>query len=303
MAQAHAALELIEESTFTIRVADRTIAGLSVESRWEGLTKFKRAATGESLIMLMAERRVISGSPDLLHWLGLIADEHFVTVPTTTLPDGRVVPSFQYARYPASKGADGRLVLDPAAKPWVSITYHNAAAACDAAGYELARETQELAVRHLVCQVDANWTGGKVGHGTIYQGLHRGTVGSAQAADYVAGEDERSWHVLPNGERIYGLAGNIYTYVHDDVQGDERGLVAGRLNADSPSLMTAPHQSKQKGMGYRPDGDRGWSGLALVRGGCWHGGDDAGVFALLYAYPDNAGDDVGFRYTKPSTGL
>jgi hypothetical protein len=294
-----AALELIEERTFTARLHDRNITGLAVESSWEGFTKFRHATSGLHLIVLDGEKRVVTGSPALLSSLGLLVDEHFVTVPETTLPNGRVVPSFKYSRYPASKGADGKLVLSASAKPWININFSEAGAACEAAGYQLARESQELAIRLNVVQQDANWTGGKVGEGSVYQGLHLGTVSSAQAADYVSDNpDERSWHVLSTGEKVYGLAGNIWTWTFDDVQGNEKGLVAGHIETDSISLTSAPYPSREKGMGYRTDGGSDWSGNALVRGGYWSDEDDAGVFRLGDGWPDRRYGVVGFRCTK-----
>ncbi len=230
----------------------------------------------------------------------LAVAEHFVLIPRTTLPGDLVVESFWYARYPASKGADGKLVHDISAKPWVSVTFDQASSAAETAGMQLVRESQELAVRHLICQQPENWTSGKVGEGSVYQGLHRGTVSSAQAADYKASDDERNWHVLPGGERVYGVAGNVWTWTHDDVQGDERGLVAGRITSDSISLTTAPYPSKQKGMGYRDSDGFSASGRALIRGGYWYGGGVAGVFTLGYADPRYSYDDVGFRCTKPA---
>jgi hypothetical protein len=293
-----AALELIEERTFTARLNDRNITGLAVESAWEGFTKFRHATSGLHLIVLDAEKRVVSGSPSLMSNLGLVSDEHFVTVPETLLPNGRIVPAFKYAKYPASKDDNGALQLSASAKPWVNVNFNAAAAACSAVGYELARESQELAIRLHVVQQAENWTGGAVGIGKVFQGLHKGTVRSAQTADYVSDDpEERSWHVLTNGEKVYGLAGNIYTWTSDDVQGDSNGLCT-RLADDSPSLIVAPYASGQFGMGWRPDGARDWSGGALIRGGYWNDGDNAGVFRLGYATPSYAVDFVGFRCTK-----
>lgn len=231
-------------------------------------------------------------------------DSDFVLIPQTALQraDGSVlvVSAFWYARYPASKDADSAVMHSFTDKPWVNVKFNDAVRACSAAGLQLARESQELVVRHLICQQPENWTGGEVGVGQVYQGLHLGTVSSAQAADHVSpNANARSWHVLPGGERVYGVAGNIYTLAFDDVQGDARGLVAGRLRADSISLTTAPFSSRDAGMGYRTAGDDDWSGGALVRGGYWVGGDDAGVFYLGYACPGYAGGGVGFRCTKP----
>lgn len=235
------------------------------------------------------------------HATASAAEDHFVTVPDTTLPDGRFVPSFKYAKYPCSKGLDGKIVFDASPKPWVNINYHDAALECHTQGYQLSRETQELAIRLNVAQQDSNWTGGKVGVGKVCQGLHKGTVSSAQAADYSSDDpEERSWHWLSNGERVYGLAGNIWTWTFDDVQGNDQGVVAGRIAADSISLTTAPYPSEKKGMGYRPSGGADWSGHALIRGGYWHSGDDAGVFYLDGGWPGGGGNSVGFRCTKPA---
>ncbi len=298
MSKASAALTITEERTFSAQLGGRTVAGLAVAGAWEGFTKYT-AANGTHLIVLDSDPTVFTGTPALLSTLGLLAEEHFVLIPRTTLPGGLAVEAFWYARYPASKGADGKLLHDISAKPWVNVTFEQAGDAAGAGGMQLVRESQELAVRHLICQQPENWTSGKVGEGSVYQGLHRGTVSSAQAADYKASDDERNWHVLPGGERVYGVAGNVWTWTHDDVQGDECGHVASRIASDSISLTTAPYPSKQKGMGYRTDGDSDWSGYALVRGGCWYDGDVAGVFRLGYTDPRGSRVYVGFRCTKP----
>ncbi|MRV72533.1 hypothetical protein GJ700_12515 [Duganella sp. FT92W] len=296
-----AALELIEERTFSARLNGHTVTGLQVAGTWEGLTKFHHPASSLHLIVRDSDKRLVDGSPTLMFALGLTegGNEHFVLVPETLLPNGTLVPAFLYARYPASKGDDGKLQLSPSAKPWVNVSYREAVAACADAGYQLARETQELAIRLNVVNQPGNWTGGAVGAGQVYQGLHLGKVSSAQAADFVSPEaDERSWHVLSTGERVYGLAGNIHTWVFDDVQGDADGIVARRFDERSLSLVTPPYGSRQCGMGWRPDADANWSGRALVRGGYWNDGDYAGVFSLLSGSPDIRSGDVGFRCTK-----
>ena len=102
---------------------------------------------------------------------------------------------------------------------------------------------------------------------------------------------------LSNGEKVCDLNGNVFSWVFDDVQGDENGLT-GKIAADSISLTTAPYPSEEKGMGWRPDRERDWSGYALVRGGCWSSGSRAGVFSLGGGYPDYRNDGIGFRCTK-----
>ena len=64
-----AALQLIEERTFTARLNDRSITGLAVASAWEGFTKYA-TADGAHLVVLDAEQRIVTGTPTLLRQLG-----------------------------------------------------------------------------------------------------------------------------------------------------------------------------------------------------------------------------------------
>jgi hypothetical protein len=223
----------------------------------------------------------------------------FVTVPATTLPGGHIEPSFEVGRYLCSKGAGGAAVIDAALPPWVSINYADARAACTAAGFNLITERQALALAINIAGVAANWTGGAVGEGSLHQGLRNDSVDSAQPGDFVpADADEQRWFELSNGERICDAAGNAFSWVFDNVQGDEQGLVAHAFAADSPSIASAPHASLERGVGWRPDAGRDWSGCALFRGGCFLSGDYAGVFRLGGGWPDGAYVLVGFRCTK-----
>jgi len=86
--------------------------------------------------------------------------------------------------------------------------------------------------------------------------------------------------------------------VFDDVQGDENGIVACGFSDDSPSLTTSPYPSMQRGAGWQPRKGADWSGLALIRGGCFGSEDYAGVFGLYGGSPDGRSDGVGFRCTK-----
>lgn len=223
----------------------------------------------------------------------------FITVPEVTLPGGIVVPSFRVGQFAASKGADGLVAVTAEGAPWVRINYHDAAAACAAAGLAMITETQWLAIATDAARQDCNWTKGKVGHGKLFSGIRKGNVDSAQPGTYEP-EDakERRWLTLSNGERICDINGNVWQWVRDDVHGDEQGLTT-IIKADSPSLTTAPYPSMKKGMGFRPDGECDWSGRALIRGGCWLSGRDAGAFYLGYVWPSNAYDIVGFRCTLP----
>ena len=223
----------------------------------------------------------------------------FITVPDTTLPCGTVVPSFQVGQFAASQSDDGKAIVVADRKPWSRINYHNAKKACTDAGYSLITELQYLAIAHQIVNQPDNWNSGKVGEGEVYRGIHKWNVEEAQAGTYESDDpEERRWHVLANGERVYDFSGNIYSWVFDDVQGDENGIIAKPFDKASPTVTTAPYGNREHGIGDTSIGDGNWSGSALIRGGCWGSDDRAGVFGLGDGWPDYDGDVVGFRCTK-----
>lgn len=221
----------------------------------------------------------------------------YITVPEVTLPNGTVVPSFRVGQFACSKGADGKATITAEGTPWVRINYADAKAACKSIGSEMITELQWLAIAHDVANQDCNWTGGKVGQGDLFQGLRNDTVSSAQPSTFVSqDETEQRWLTLSNGERICDLNGNVYQWIHDNVQGDENGIIARDFAEDSPSITTPQFPSEENGMGNYEVWD--WSGFALVRGGCWNSGSRAGVFYLDGGWPGGERDYVGFRCTK-----
>lgn len=227
------------------------------------------------------------------------AEDLFVTVPEVTLPNGVVVLSFKVGQYYCSKGTDGKAAVTANGTPWVRINYAEARQACADIGGALLTELQALAIAFDVAHQDVNWTGGKVGAGTLIQGLHNDTVRAGQAGDYIQyDEGEDRFFTLSNGQVICDVAGNIYSWIFDDVQGDEQGMVSKAFAEDSPSIATAPYASMKMGMGWRPAAGDNWSGRALVRGGYWGDGAYAGVFILDGDWPDYRLDYVGFRCTK-----
>ncbi|WP_209308743.1 SUMF1/EgtB/PvdO family nonheme iron enzyme [Methylotenera oryzisoli] len=223
----------------------------------------------------------------------------FVTVPETTLPCGIVVPAFMVGKYATSQSDDGKAIIVADRKPWTNINYHNANAACIEAGYQMITETQWLAIAHNVANVDANWTKGKVGEGKLFRGIREGNVSSAQAGDFEpTDKKERRWLTLSNGEQICDLNGNVFSWVFDDLHGDEKGVINKSFDTTDPSISTAPYPTLEKGMGWRPNYETSWSGVALVRGGYWLSGDRAGVFRLSSGWPVDDYGGVGFRCTK-----
>ena len=233
----------------------------------------------------------------------------FVQVPETKLPDfiradgttipGMTVPAFKVGKYITGR-TDDQLAITASALPWVEINFSDSKAEAEKAGLKLITELQYLALAHNIAGVAINWTGGIVGEGSLYQGLHDDTVEEAQAGDYEPEEEsERRWFELSTGERIYDIAGNCYTWIFDDVQGNENGIVASAFAEDSPSITTAPASSMEKGVGWYPRHGANWSGVALVRGGCWRSYGNAGVFSLGSDHPDYGDDYIGFRCTLP----
>jgi hypothetical protein len=190
---------------------------------------------------------------DLRAKIRALLPSEFAKVPETTLPNGLIVPAFQVSRFMCTIDDDGKATVLDDGVPTFDISYFDAIKACDAAGVKLIRETQALALAWNIYNVAANWTGGKVGEGKLFQGLRNGTVDEVQSNDYEPEDaDECRWFVLSNGERIYDVAGHLFTWVFDDIHGDDQGVVANEFAADSISLTTPPHPSMEKGIGWRP---------------------------------------------------
>jgi len=224
----------------------------------------------------------------------------FIPIPETTLPDGTIVPTFHVSQYVCTQGADGKAAVTAEGAPWVRINFEEAKAACIAAGYALLTERQWLAIAVNAAAQACNWNGGAVGKGRLAQGLRQDTVSGPQPGDYLPDDpDEQRFLTLSNGELICDLNGNVYQWIFDDVQGDERGIVARAFSPASSSITSAPFASLTKGMGWQPSPDADWSGLALIRGGFWVSGSVAGAFSLGGDWPDRRGDLVGFRCTQP----
>lgn len=290
---------LTPEQTFTARAGDHLVHGLRETSTWEGLRKLVDNAGRH--IIIKADGSVVDATPALLHDLNLtvLADDGYIQMPATTLPNGHIEPAFKVAARPCSEGDDGAPLVDGKAKPRVNMSYRKAKDWLLGAGLKMLTAAQGLAIAINIASVDENWTGGKVGEGEIYRGLYRGTVSGAQAADYVSPhENERRWHKLTTGAIIWDFSGNVFCWMHDNLHGDEEGLVKGSIPADSMLLTSAPAPSQTKGVGYIPSGPLSWNGRALVRGGCWSSGGDAGVFLVSGDWPDYGVSDVGVRSTK-----
>ena len=225
-------------------------------------------------------------------------NQDLVVIPKTRLPSGLVIPTFRAGRYMSTVTAKGTVDIRADATPTVRINYHDARKAAEASGLRLLSEKRALAIAVNVASVGANWSGGEVGVGQLKQGLRKWSVKGVQRNDYAPqDQDESRAFLLSNGEPIFDVASHIYSWVFDDVQGDEDGIVARRFAKDSLSITCAPAPSMEKGVGWYPDAGDNWSGLALIRGGYWSSGVSAGLFRLDVWDPRGEGGSVGFRCT------
>lgn len=300
-------VQLHEEKTFAAKFGERVLHGL-LREQWHGLDRLIDA-NGRDLIL--NNGKVVKGHPDLLRELGAISTPPagFIRVPggTLKLANGAVhiVPDFYVAQRKASKGDDGKIVIDAGRKPWVNLTFAEMKAAAAAAGQNLMTGSQHLVLALDIAEQDINWTGGKVGEGEIYRGLHRGTVSGPVDGNYTSHHaNERRWHQLSTGERIEDFSGLVFEALIDDLYGDDDGLLTEESFASgSPYITAPPFPSCEKGTGYHPSAGADWSGGALVRGGRWLSDDRAGVFRLYYWYPDRRCGFVGFRCTLPAEPL
>lgn len=292
-----------QEGSFVVNVGVLAVSGLFNKPMDYGLDCFEDRNGDFIIIDTDNDGEVIKCSAKFSTALNLdLLEPGFVPVPASTIIWGNKVievPAFKIEQYLGSVDADGKAICTTTGKPKNNISQTEAAAACIKAGRNITRGSQALAVSLNIASVAANWTGGEVGKGELYCGLHRGTVNGPVTNDYVSPHDnERRYHILSNGHKIYDWSGHLYEHLFDDIHGDENGVVKGSIPADSPYLTCAPFPSDEKGMGNFPDGPLSWSGDALIRGGCWGSGDHAGAFYLGDWDPGSRDAGVGFRSTK-----
>ena len=226
----------------------------------------------------------------------------FVLVPATTLPCGTTVTAFSVSPWLAARGSGGRVLLSETAPPWVNIDYHAARRACLSSGLSLLTELQALAIAHNLASQGINWSGGAVGAGNLFQGLHRGGFGAVQPPCVTSPDPrERRWHELSNGQRIHDFVGNAFSWVFDDVQGNCDGIVTHAFAPDSPTVTGAPGAPLQQGLGWWPKVGNTWYGRALARGSSGSSREAAGIFTVIDERPRAQRPYVGFRCALPGS--
>ncbi len=219
-------------------------------------------------------------------------DELFLTVPQVILLDGTIIPSFQVARYVASKAHLEMLnnnVTVPIAEamPWVKVTLDEAKAACQEMGGRLITATQWLAIAYDIAHQASNWDSGIVGVGNLFQGLEQKTVENIKPGNYVSPDHNvQRWFTLSNGEKICDMNGNVYEWVFDDIQDSRNRFVAKPIDKYFIALITFQLKNNERSR-------------VLDRGSYWSSVLNAGMFNLDQFYGfDFSYDAIGFRCTK-----
>jgi formylglycine-generating enzyme required for sulfatase activity len=276
----------------------------------------------------------------------------YVPVPAYILPDGIAVAQFCVMKYEAKQSTNsigtrnirsksnqnGAIPIStPDGTPWVSLTWQDARSACNASGGRLITEHQWLSIAHQVVSVRGNWSGGIVGDGYLYSGHNDNNPDVALNAadsddnrpDAVSTDNQRRALILPNGQVIWDLSGNVWEWVDKTIEKESRyeggngrwmsynredGLsIAGNLPTEKlPPFgynanqgMGRYYDGYSKGGGYNnvneyPDECTGYCApvSVFIRGGRWGSGNNAGVFALgLNEGRSYANSNIGFRCT------
>lgn len=234
--------------------------------------------------------------------------DEFIRIPETRLPSGLVVECFDVGVFLCSKGPEGHLVVTADHAPWTHISYQQAIDACKDAGYALITESQALAIAYLASRKQQNWTGYR-GHKLMLQGIRKGGVTKPQPGMHNPEHlREHRWMRVLNGTLTQPAAdicdfnGNAWSWIFDDIQGDHAGLPGTSFTAesDSPSRRTQPHPPMTHGMGcFKPYSTGAFGPRAIIRGGCYISGKEAGAFGLKLCAAEFGYLTVGFRCTRP----
>ena len=257
--------------------------------------------------------------------------ENFIPVPgNTTLG----TENFCVMKYEAKKGLEGP-ESRPADTPWVSISAVNAASECSSLSrsnfpgeFSLITNRQWMTLVHDLAGVDANWTGGSAGTGTVFKGHIDGTPAEAlEVSDPTdpydqtgnsssSGREQSRTFELSNSEEIWDLAGNVSEWVNwgddplrfssladiengpaIDMSPTWRDLTTTVSPLDALDLAPPSSYDHNEGFGrwLRSDGS------VAVRGGAWTDEENSqtttetGVAMLTFLTEGGADALYGFR--------
>ena len=223
-------------------------------------------------------------------------------------------------QYEAKKGTGNIATSVATGTPWVNIYQDVAKAECEKIGAHLITNAEWMAIARDIEAQDENW----VGTGTA-RGLKMGNVGSNTndstawyalgSADFEGntktgtnrGSDSPAKLVLSNGQSIWDFSGNVWEWVDHTIAKDDVSSTAGWTEFSSatfndthlPKSQVIPLEAIPSTLGggkiYYGSADP----RAFLRGGAWHNGATAGVFALTLDYsPSYSNGDVGFRCAR-----
>lgn len=121
----------------------------------------------------------------------------------------------------------------PDGYPWVKITRDDARAECQSLGarYDLISNAQWQTIARDVSEQDANWSGGQVDQGCLYQGVtgdpnecgysgHPFEAGVPHAGeswiDWGRNRDPRAKLVMSTGAEVWDMSGNVWEWVREN---------------------------------------------------------------------------------------
>jgi formylglycine-generating enzyme required for sulfatase activity len=252
-----------------------------------------------------------------------------VTPANTDCPTGYVgVPAlppytvryFCVAKYEMKNDGYGTAVSQMTSTPWVSIDRPTARSKCQAlgVGYDMISNDQWQTIARNLAGTASNWSGGVVASGELNRGHSDGGPASALAAavdtdpcngtgqtcSTTTWNSQRRTNTLSNGSVIWDLGGNVYEWVTNDsnVSNGANGYIstmsAGdirqtRYGAAAGTFCASPSTTPFCGMG---SGFLNYTAGAVMRGGGWSDGVNAGVFAArLDMTPTYPALSFGFR--------
>ena len=229
--------------------------------------------------------------------------------------DGFFIMKYQAAQ----NSTDGSLPVSNGDAGWFSISFNDDSAQSGPSSYtacenlddetssfdvHLMTNREWMTVARQVAQNSSNWADNDIGstgdEGGLYQGQHSEAddldraivLGEAPSAagEGEPGEVERT-HNLSSGDQVWDLSGDLNEWV--DV--DENGT---KMSGDSSSKLyerTAMNSTVSGGDGLGTDSGFNVDWHAALRGGIWHGGDNAGVFGADSNNPGSSISNHGFR--------